>query len=488
MSASAGRVLIKFRGNYDSSENYAPLDAVFSNSSTYVCIAATVGHDPTDTDYWQIMAQGAGYVIAGAYFGICSSAGETQNKVVTVNNADNFVLKRGAIVGVQFSATNTFVATSADHVTLNVNGSGVYSIYFGDTDSPEGTNKVAFGEADYIVYYQFDGLHWVYLSRSGVQTAAQTPLETPLTIGGNSETDVEGSLDALNTTKQDALIFDNTPTENSTNPVTSGGVYTAVKKNADGIDAIVDVYGSKNINSYPYYETSKVQNSLKFTDIGDGSIKVGDTASQTASDVTTFYCHKYPNETWLLKKGKYILSGCPAGGSLATYYLRAEVATMGGTWITTYRDFGDGVELDLSEDVYVALSLLFNSGTVIPAGGYMFYPMFRDARIQDATWVPNAKTNRELTELVETKASNMVVNVFMANDEFDVGKYVSTTIPILNADKKTITLNSVKIVGQNTEYVSNCTLSSAKTPFGVAIITTASAIKGKVIAVSISVS
>lgn len=39
-------------------------------------------------------------------------------------------------------------------------------------------------------------------------------------------------------TKQDVLTFDSTPTENSTNPVTSDGVYKAVAKavvlNADG--------------------------------------------------------------------------------------------------------------------------------------------------------------------------------------------------------------------------------------------------------------
>jgi len=36
-------------------------------------------------------------------------------------------------------------------------------------------------------------------------------------------------VEALETTKQDTLTFDTTPTEGSTNPVTSGGVYTAVE-------------------------------------------------------------------------------------------------------------------------------------------------------------------------------------------------------------------------------------------------------------------
>ena len=54
-------------------------------------------------------------------------------------------------------------------------------------------------------------------------------LDTSLTIGGQTKTTVEAALDALNSTKQDNLTFDSTPTENSTNPVTSGGVYAAIK-------------------------------------------------------------------------------------------------------------------------------------------------------------------------------------------------------------------------------------------------------------------
>ena len=53
----------------------------------------------------------------------------------------------------------------------------------------------------------------------------------------NKETDDE--LARLEQSKQDNLNFDNTPTENSTNPVTSGGVYTAEKALSDAIEAIL---------------------------------------------------------------------------------------------------------------------------------------------------------------------------------------------------------------------------------------------------------
>lgn len=66
-------------------------------------------------------------------------------------------------------------------------------------------------------------------------------LDTSLTIGGQTKTTVEAALDALNSTKQDDLTFDSTPTENSTNPVTSGGIYTAINTAiGNGIDNLLN--------------------------------------------------------------------------------------------------------------------------------------------------------------------------------------------------------------------------------------------------------
>ena len=54
----------------------------------------------------------------------------------------------------------------------------------------------------------------------------------------HSQEEIDGLADAL-AAKQDALTFDTTPTENSTNPVTSGGVKTALdgKANASDVQA-----------------------------------------------------------------------------------------------------------------------------------------------------------------------------------------------------------------------------------------------------------
>ena len=169
MSAIAGRVLIIPKGAYNANVTYNLLDAVFFNGSTYIAKDTTTGNPPSDTEHWQILAQGAQDAAAAVFFGTCITAGSSQNKEVSVEVADNFALKRGAIVGVKFTNTNTFVASAANHITLNVNSSGVYSIYFGADADPEGVNPVAFGEAGFTNYYQFDGTYWTYVGRSGTE-------------------------------------------------------------------------------------------------------------------------------------------------------------------------------------------------------------------------------------------------------------------------------------------------------------------------------
>lgn len=60
MSASAGRVLIIPKGEYDASVTYTMLDMVYYSGKSYICKQTTVGHDPTNTVYWQIMLDNVG--------------------------------------------------------------------------------------------------------------------------------------------------------------------------------------------------------------------------------------------------------------------------------------------------------------------------------------------------------------------------------------------------------------------------------------------
>ena len=57
MSASAGKVLLMPKGDYDNTETYEVLDWVRYNDKAYVCKQTSLGHYPTDTTYWQMLVQ-----------------------------------------------------------------------------------------------------------------------------------------------------------------------------------------------------------------------------------------------------------------------------------------------------------------------------------------------------------------------------------------------------------------------------------------------
>ena len=98
-------------------------------------------------------------------YGICSTAAGTAEKAVTISNP-NWELKTGCVIGVKFTNTNTFSATASAHVSLNVNNTGAKNIYWNNSASPTGTNTTAFGYANRIIYYMYDGTYWVWMGIS----------------------------------------------------------------------------------------------------------------------------------------------------------------------------------------------------------------------------------------------------------------------------------------------------------------------------------
>lgn len=226
-------------------------------------------------------------------------------------------------------------------------------------------------------------------------------LETAITIAGTQETTVETALGALNAAKQGTTLA--TPiTVAGTSKTTVEGALDGINDYVDdSVEVLTNVYGSKNLNKYPYYNTTKTQNGITFTDNGNGTV----TVSGTASDTVSFYCHALPaydSNHLSLKAGKYVITGCPDDGSDSTYY-------MWFTYNTEYHDTGNGLEVNIPND-----TSSISYGIVIIAGATIttpitFEPMIRDARIIDPTFVPYAMTNRELTEasIIQSIASQI---------------------------------------------------------------------------------
>lgn len=156
--------------------------------------------------------------------------------------------------------------------------------------------------------------------------------------------------------------------------------------------------GAKNLLTYPFADTNKELNGITYTDNGDGTV----TANGTATGGNSWYMfsayNKTPNiETKLQDGVKYILSGCPQGGSENTYFLLYYVTTGESE---RYVDTGNGVEVEKGTgNRYWGIYIM--EGTTV--SNLVFRPMLRLACDTDSTYVPYAATNKELTDVLQVE-------------------------------------------------------------------------------------
>ena len=216
--------------------------------------------------------------------------------------------------------------------------------------------------------------------------------------------------------------------------------------------ALQGVYGAKNLNSYPYDETTKSGSGVTFTDNGDGTITVTGTAS---ADVQ-FTCHSIDLK---VDNGTYKLNGCPPGGSYSSgYSIYCNWYQSPGVPSTTYKDEGAGTDVvingseDSADYAKISIAILIKSGTALPVGGVTFKPMLRDARITDPTFVPYAMTNRELT-VSELKHSLKEINLATYNCSIAAyGGYITDQIPVLPSGYTTLCSVTINVTSGITTY------------------------------------
>lgn len=101
-----------------------------------------------------------------AFYGTCSTSASTQIKVVTLSTTTGWELAAGTVVAVKFTYTNTYNSTTSSPCQLNVNSTGAKNIYYGNTATPTGTNPLAFGRANCVNQYVYDGTNWVWCGTS----------------------------------------------------------------------------------------------------------------------------------------------------------------------------------------------------------------------------------------------------------------------------------------------------------------------------------
>ena len=106
-------------------------------------------------------------------------------------------------------------------------------------------------------------------------------------------------------------------------------------------------YG-KNLLPYPYYETTKTENGITFTDNGDGTITANGTADELAQFILSLDVE--------LNKGTYTFSGCPSGGSSSTYCISDSYENI---------DTGDAFTLSFESDSSKEFVILIQPGTTV---------------------------------------------------------------------------------------------------------------------------
>ena len=119
----------------------------------------------------------------------------------------------------------------------------------------------------------------------------------------------------------------------------------------------LNIYGGKNLIPYPYVNTTMTKNGITFTDNGDGSI----TANGTATAAISISLQRFT----LKQKGKYVLSGCPSGGSTTqSYYLTVALLKNGAVVLRTY-DIGNAATINAAtiDADTIAISLGVVAGT-----------------------------------------------------------------------------------------------------------------------------
>lgn len=189
---------------------------------------------------------------------------------------------------------------------------------------------------------------------------------------------------------------------------------TGIKTALDNINLNIDIsdkvdwksagiLGAKNLNSYPYYHSSRTLNNVVWTVNADGSVNANGQASGGNSN---FACHSRIEtniNALILPNGKYFLSGCPEGGSDSTFYFKIE-RTTGGSAVVIATDYGEGVEFTLNgDDNYndrVVLQVICTIRTNYNAQNLLFKPMIRLIEDTDATFRPYAMTNKQMTDIL----------------------------------------------------------------------------------------
>jgi hypothetical protein len=208
--------------------------------------------------------------------------------------------------------------------------------------------------------------------------------------------------------KQDKLTFDSAPTESSTNPVTSGGVWTDQQRQETEIGAVA-VLGAKNaFNPADYIANSR--SGVTITYNGDGAYSLSGTPTQTSDYLYT--PDNVYNDLYGLQAGQPYTISTGVESSKVLVRIIPSYDGVSYDWSRTLVNNASAKATFTIPDDVVGLLIDFrstaNAGSL---NGIVLKPMLRPASITDDTFVPYAKTNRELTVAGDEDRAALVAQV-----------------------------------------------------------------------------
>jgi hypothetical protein len=243
---------------------------------------------------------------------------------------------------------------------------------------------------------------------------------------------------------QTALTFDNAPTENSNNPVKSGGVYSALRTiNQTLTNQVKDmnnVYGSKNVLAS--LTPSGTYLGLTLTRNEDNDIVVNGTSTGNPTTISLFdrTFQEVSSATILKLKDlgidntkQYVFSRAEKVSNL-----RYNIRIMNGTTQVAEIELGNSnglyIVIDFSQYTCDGLKadIVVTNGTTITNKVFSAMLCLKELYDFDPTYVPYAKTNRQLTQdttgLLDNTEVNGAVNMLPNNATSQVVNGITFTV------------------------------------------------------------
>lgn len=201
--------------------------------------------------------------------------------------------------------------------------------------------------------------------------------------------------------------------------------------------------GVENLLKYPYRDTTKTENGITFTDIGDGTIKVNGTASANAY----FYLTTTNDDTYKKYNGKKLtISGCPSGGSTNTY----QIGFYNDNFSTGTSDYGNGGTFTGGDVRYNQAYIRISSG--VTCDNLIFKPQL-ELGTKKNSYTPYGTTPIELCKIGDYQdyiAKSTGKNLFDYTTATYIDGYIDTsTQKIATANNSKVTYITVQ---PNTTY------------------------------------